>query len=455
MSDRLGTKRVRRFHQYPAYRDSRVDWLGEIPCHWSLTRLKNLVARLVSGGTPESDNLRYWTDEDHGIPWVAISDMTRNFRLEVTAKRITEEGRWSKRLRILPAGTLLYSIYGSLGRVAVLETEAVTNQAILGVVPRESEVLGDYLRWWFDFMQAHVEKLSSSNTQDNLSADRVRNMPIVLPIAIEEQQSIANFLDRETAMIDGLVARKARLIELLQEKRTALITRAVTRGLDSNVPMKDSGVEWLGEIPAHWNLKPLKHVSPEITVGVVVNPSKYVREEGVPFLYGSDISEGRIVTDTVRRMSTQDSRRLSKSRLWAGDLVCVRVGAPGVTSVVPPQLSGANCASVLIVRQAGSFNSQWLCYAMNSRLVRFQVELVQYGAAQEQFNVAHAVGFVVPSGPLSEQRLIAEFLDRETARIDALIAKTRQAIDLLNEFRTTLISAAVTGKIDVREAVPR
>ncbi len=128
----------------------------------------------------------------------------------------------------------------------------MTNQAILGVVPRESEALRDYLRWWFEFMQAHIQMLSASNTQDNLSAKRVRNMPVVLPVAIEEQRSIATFLDRETAKIDGLVASKERLIELLQEKRIALITRAVTRGLDPNVPMKDSGVEWMGEIPAHW-----------------------------------------------------------------------------------------------------------------------------------------------------------------------------------------------------------
>ena len=135
--------------------------------------------------------------------------------------------------------------------------------------------------------------------------------------------------------------------------------------------------------------------------------------------------------------------------------MCVRVGAPGLTAVVPPELQGANCASVLIVRHAGTFDSQWLCYAMNSRLVRHQVALVQYGAAQEQFNVAHAVEFVVPLAPQTEQREIAVFLDRETAKIDALVAKVREAIDHLKELRTALISAAVTGKIDVREAVPR
>jgi type I restriction enzyme S subunit len=129
----------------------------------------------------------------------------------------------------------------------------------------------------------------------------------------------------------------------------------------------------------------------------------------------------------------------------------VRVGAPGVTAVVPQELEGANCASVLIIRGSVSFDSLWLCYVLNSRSVRHQVEIVQYGAAQEQFNVSHAVEFMVPSPPLDEQRRISTALNRETTEIDALIAGIRQGINRLEEFRTALISAAVTGQIDVRE----
>ena len=325
----------------------------------------------------------------------------------------------------------------------------VSNQTFIGIVAGE-RLAPEYVYYLMQVAKQHLTTLATGAIQQYLSRDDFSGLRMPLFLRTE-QRAIAAFLDRETARIDGLVDRTERLIELLQEKRAALITRAVTRGLGPNVSMRDSGVEWLGEIPAHWHLRPLKHVSPEITVGVVVNPSTYVRTEGVPFLYGSDIHEGHIVADAARRMSEEDSGSLSKSCLRAGDLVCVRVGAPGVTAVVPPQLAGANCASVLIIRRADSFDSQWLCYAMNSRLVRFQVELVQYGAAQEQFNVAHAVAFFVPLAPQAEQHTIAAFLDRETAKIDALIAKVRQAIDHLKEFRTALISAAVTGKIDVRE----
>ena len=298
-----------------------------------------------------------------------------------------------------------------------------------------------------------LNSLTYGTKMPRVSPETVGNSFIPLPPE-PEQRALAAFLDRETARIDALVEQKERLIELLQEKRAALITRAVTRGLDPNVPMKGSGVEWMGETPAHWELRPLKRVSPEITVGVVVNPSSYVQTDGVPFLYGSDLQEGRIVTNNAKRMSEADSKSLPKSRLHAGDLVCVRVGAPGVTAVVPPELEGANCASVLIIRYADTFEPHWLCYAMNSRAVRHQVELVQYGAAQEQFNVAHAVEFLVPFAPLAEQRAIAAYLDRETTRVNALISTIQKAIDHLHERRTALISAAVTGKIDVRDEPP-
>jgi type I restriction enzyme S subunit len=268
-----------------------------------------------------------------------------------------------------------------------------------------------------------------------------------------EQGVIAAFLDQETARIDALVAKKERLIELLQEKRTALITRAVTKGLDPNVSMKDSGVEGSGKIPAHWEVRRLRHISPRLGVGVVVNPSQYVADEGVPFLYGSDISEGRVHAEQSRRISPHDSRGLPMSLLHSGDLVMVRVGAPGVTAVVPPELEGANCASLLVIRRSLDWVSAWLCYALNSRYVRSQVELVQYGAAQEQFNVSHAVNFVVAVPPKGEQERLVAFLDRETARIDALITKISDAVDCLKELRIGLISAAVTGKIDVREEV--
>ena len=454
VADQIEKARARRFRPYPEYRDSGVGWLGEIPARWNLKTLKNCVARLESGGTPESGNVAYWTDEEHGIPWVAISDMTRDFHLHVTGKRITEEGRMSKRLRILPVGTLLYSMYASLGKVALLETEAVINQAILGVVPRESEALRDYLRWWFEFMQAHIQMLSASNTQDNLSAKRVRNMLVVLPVAIEEQRSIATFLDRETANIDGLVAGKERLIELLQEKRTALITSAVTRGLDPNVPMKDSSVEWLGEIPAHWDAVRVKNTLTDRISGPFgssLTKNSYgghtYRVYGQEQVIPRDFSVGDYYIPEAKYQS------MKRYAVQEGDVLLSCVGTFGRAAVVPKdiQLGIINPRLILLRPERSIIVPAYLECFLKSELAFAQLDEISHGGTMDVINLSMISVLLMPLPPKSEQHRLLESVRFEASRLGNLVAKIHQAIDHLKEFRTALISAAVTGKIDVRE----
>ena len=275
------------------------------------------------------------------------------------------------------------------------------------------------------------------------------HLPVPPPV---EQKAIAAFLDRKTMAIDALIEKKQKLLDLLAEKRAALINQAVTKGLDPDVPMKDSGIPWIGEIPAHWEVKRLKHISARQTVGVVVNPSSYVDDAGeVPFIYGSEVSEGRIDTKNARRITHESNRKLSKSQLRAGDLVCVRVGDPGVTSVVPPELDGMNCGSIMIVRQAATCDSHWLCHAMNSKAGRQNVWLVAYGAAQKQYNIGHAVNFMYPIPPLAEQRRIASWLGSSTTKFAQSIRQLESSVERLQEYRQALITSAVTGQLDITE----
>jgi type I restriction enzyme S subunit len=276
---------------------------------------------------------------------------------------------------------------------------------------------------------------------------------IALP-SPDEQIAIAAFLDRETARIDALIGHKDRLISLLEEKRQAVISHAVTRGLDPTAPLKDSGVPWLGSLPEHWEVRRLRHISPEQLVGVVVNPSTYVDAQGdIPFLFGSNVLPGGFSVDGVRRITPQGNKLIAKSILRAGDLVTVRVGAPGVTAVIPSELDGCNCASIMIIRRSVCFDSHWLCYAINSFVGKTNVELAQYGAAQEQFNVSHAVDFLFPVPPLIEQQAIAQYLHRRCKSVNRAATRIRDGIARLHEYRTALISAAVTGQIDVRGEV--
>ena len=308
---------------YQTYKPINLQWLERVPEHWELKALKHCIARLGSGGTPESGNPDYWADkeDEEGIPWVSIGDMTTKPIVTSTQKRITRSGLASKGLEIYPVGSLLYSIYASLGKVATLGIDATFNQAILAIVPDETTVSQSYLCYWLKSLEAHLAYYASSNTQANLNAAKVLSYPVALP-SQEEQLAIATFLDRETAKIDALIAEQQRLIELLQEKRQAVISHAVTKGLNPNAPMKDSGVEWLGEVPEHWEVLELKRLNMEgssITYGIVqAGPHQ---ENGVPYIRTSDMSGDRLLLETCQRTSPEIDEAYARSKVSEGDLV--------------------------------------------------------------------------------------------------------------------------------------
>lgn len=429
------------FRAYPEYKPSGFDWLPEVPAHWVDRKIARDIPFVV-GWTPPSGKDEYY---DGDLPWVTIADMTQ-MSVEDTKSKISHLAVQDKGAKVVPAGSMLFSFKLSVGKIAFLTIDSYTNEAIAGFLP-----CGPLdLEYWKYAAPEFIPRYGRENIYGAtlLNQELISSVRFSAP-ARAEQTQIARFLDHETARIDALIEEQQRLIELLKEKRQAVISHAVTKGLDPTVPMKDSGVEWLGEVPAHWERKRLKNISPFITVGIVVNPSDYVAEEGLPFIYGGEVKEGLIEVDKARKISLKDSLRNRKTMLEAGDIVTMRVGYPGLTAVVPPECEGGNCASVMLVKRGG-FDSRWLCAVMNSRLVRQQVEVVQYGAAQKQFNIADAIEFWMFKPPFSEQATIAEFVEEQSSIFDELMAESENSMALLQERRSALISAAVTGKIDVR-----
>ncbi len=441
--------------RYPEYKDSGVEWLGEVPAHWRVVPLGRVTRSRCDG--PFGSGLKSEHYTDNGVRVVRLQNIRRD-GFDGTDEAFVDLSYYRAELtgHDVVAGDVLIAGLGddnnTVGRACVAPN---------GIEP--AMVKADCFRFRLNQDEVHTAfvavaltatatldagRLSTGSTRSRIPLSVMATRKLALP-PLAEQAHIAEFLDRETAKIAALVAEQQRLIELLKEKRQAVIYHAVTKGLNPNAAMKDSGIEWLGEVPAHWEVERLKHISPSITVGIVVNPSTYVSDAGRPFIYGGDIREGSIDWVNSRRIELASSEANAKTQLRPGDLVTVRVGAPGVTAVVPAECDGGNCASVMLIR-GGQYNSDWLCYAMNTRLVRFQVEVVQYGAAQEQFNISHAVNFWVPTPPHAEQNEIASFLRAQTLELDDLTTEATRAIDLLQERRTALISAAVTGQIDVR-----
>lgn len=446
--------RPRRFRPYPEYRESGIHWLEQIPSHWVVRRLRSTVASCLNG---------VWGEEPDGmndLTCVRVADFDRTrFRVDMERPTLRSVEPKAALRRTLEPGDLLLEKSGGgdkqpVGAVVQYdhETPAVCSNfvarmpVVAGIAPR----FLTYLHAALYAARINVRSIKQSTGIQNLDAGSYLNERVALPDGVE-QRAIASFLDRETARIDGLVAKKERLIELLQEKRTALITRAVTQGLDSNVPMKDSGVEWLGKIPAHWEAQRLKLLVPNVTVGIVVTPAKYYVAEGVPCLRSLNISRGAVDTENLVFISEEANDLHAKSKIYEGDVVVVRTGQAGAAAVVPRELDGTNCIDLLIVRRSEQIRPWLVYYYLNSRTAIAQAGITSVGAIQAHYNTSTLVNLVVPKIPLDEQDEIIRYLDVETSRIDQLSETIQDGIDRLKEFRTALISAAVTGKIDVRE----
>ncbi|MGN2390685.1 restriction endonuclease subunit S [Pelomicrobium sp. G1] len=447
----LRAEPLRRFKPYPAYKDSGVEWLGEIPAHWEVKRLKRLV-EFRGGGTPTKDSIEYWRGD---IPWVSPKDM-KVWIVDDTEDKITLQAVRESATKLVPKGAVLIVVRsGILAHsipVAIAGRELTLNQDLKALIPREI-LLSDYLAQFISGMQREllVAWKKEGATVESLELDLVTQTPTLVPPP-SEQRAIAAFLDRETARIDALVAKKERLIELLQEKRTALITRAVTKGLDPTVPMKDSGVEWLGEIPVHWTATALKRIG-ELQAGAgFPDDEQGVLDEEVPFFKVGDMGmpgNEREMLVHQHSVSRATARRLGAFVFPPRTIVFAKVGAALLLNrrrlLVRPSCIDNNMMGFIPYECDPTWALYWLSGLDMGELANpGAVPSVNEGQMRD-------TPAAVPPEP--EQRAIAAFLDRETARIDALIAKIRDAIDRLKELRTALISAAVTGKIDVREEV--
>lgn len=438
--------------KYPKYIESGSAWLSEVPHEWEPWKISHAFDGIGSGTTPPSDDVA-WYDEGT-IPWVTTGELRESVVYQ-TSKSVTAAAveKFSA-LRLHPAGSLAIAMYGAtIGRLGILGVDATTNQACC-VLSRPKNLDVRFVFYWLlGFKQILIDWYATGGGQPNINQDTIASLRIFAPRP-EEQSVIAAFLDRETAKIDALIAEQEKLLTLLAEKRQATISHAVTKGLNPDVPMKDSGVEWLGEVPAHWELRRLKAISPQITVGIVVEPSKYYCDEGVPALRSLNVEPGRVNMESLVFISAEANEKLSKSRLNSGDLVAVRSGQVGVTAVVPQELDGCNCIDLIIIRKPLEDCEQFLCWFLGSDLAIRQFTEGAGGAIQQHFNIGTAMNLVIVRPPIDEQREVASFLHGESGRLDALTAEATRAVVLLKERRTALISAAVTGKIDVRNMRP-
>jgi type I restriction enzyme S subunit len=301
--------------------------------------------------------------------------------------------------------------------------------------------------------RSELESWGEGSTFMELAKCKLEDIYIAEP-SETEQCAIAAFLDRETAKIDALIEKKELLIELLQEKRTALITQAVTKGLDPNVPMKDSGVEWRGDVPIAWNLLRLKHIVQFLGGGTPSKDNLEYWQGDIPWVSPKDMKSW-IVSDTVDKI-TEEAVAGSATKVVGPGTVLIVVRSGILNHTIPVALSGSEVAlnqDLKALKAQAAVVPEYLAYFIAGMQSLLLFAWRKEGATVESLELDLIANTLIPLPPVSQQRIIVNYLKRETATIDVLIAKINVVIERLNEYRTALISAAVTGKIDARDII--
>ncbi len=419
-------------------KDSGVSWIASIPSDWKITKVKFVCESMISGGTPDSSNDSYYVED--GTPWVAIGDMSSVDYVLSTNKRISNEAILSKNLTLLPAGTILYAMYASVGKVSELSVDATINQALLGLTLK-NVILKSYFKYNLKAFEKYAFAESNGNTQFNMNAQKVSNICIVYP-PMYEQKRIAAFLDNKCSQVDNLISNVQAQIDKLKAYNQSVITEIVTKGLDPSVTMKDSGIEWIRKIPEHWSIERGKCLFREsdrrsidgseelLTVsqytGITPRSQKNVNMFEALSLEGYKICEiGDIAANTMW--------------MWAG-----AIGVSQYYGVISPSYNVYRPISTV-------YHTKYLDYLLRTPpLVRcYESQSTGIRASRLRLYPHQFLNIRFPVPPYAEQEAMVTELEKRCEKVDKLIAIKQQKIDKLNEYKKSLIYEYVTGKKEV------
>ena len=432
---------------------SGVEWIGDIPNEWEINKLKNCTKEISSGGTPESSNNDYY-DDINGIPWVAIGDMSNNIMVNDTVKKITESGIKSKRLKVYPKGTLLYSIFATIGKTSLLNIDATINQAILAIIPNNL-VNKLYLKYQLNAMEEYVIVDCSTNTQSNLNSTKVKNFIIALP-KIKEQELIANFLDNKVNELDEVLNDLNKQVEILNNYKKSIITEKVTKGLNTKIKYKDSGVDWIRCIPEHWYVKLIKNICTlKGRIGWEGLTKDEYKSEGPTLITGINFNNGSIDWDSCEHVSEWRFNQDKSIQIKDKDLLITKDGTVGKVALVnncPNQVT-LNSGVLLLRPIFNDYIEKYLYYVLLSNEFWHWFEIENIGNTtiihlyQNRF-----AKFKLALPPLDEQKEIVEYLDKKCDQIDKIIEDKQKQIEKIEEYKKSVIYEYVTGKKRVEGA---
>ncbi|MFH4869923.1 restriction endonuclease subunit S [Vibrio diabolicus] len=442
-----------RYKAYPEYRKSMIEWMDDVPVHWQNTPLKYMAIEnnslFLDGDWIESKDI-----SSDGIRYITTGNVGEGVYKEQGAGFISDET--FKKLactEVFEGDVLLSRLNAPIGRACIvpnLSTRIVTS--VDNVIFRpDPHYYKQFLVYLFSSASyfKHTSNLARGATMQRISRGLLGNIRVAIP-SLEEQQKIANFLDHETAKIDTLITKQEKLIELLKEKRQSVISHAVTKGLNPDAPMKDSGVEWLGDVPEHWDVTKFSYAI-DFLEGPGILAADF-HDEGVPLLRIQNVKEV-FVTDNFKTYldPLKVKEKWDHFRVEKGDLLISASASTGLISEVDERTVGAVPYTGLIRLKpmTQDITAGFIRYIVQSDLFYEQIKLLQTGSTIQHFGPIHLQQMKVILPPVDEQDRIVDQIQQSVKHIDSLIESAYRIIDLTKERKTALISAAVTGKIDV------
>ena len=425
--------------RYDSYKDSGIKWIGEIPSHWKCSKYKYYF----ESGMGETI-LREDLTENGEIPVFSATESDKIFGYVDEAKLILQ-----KNDLVIPARG------NSIGHLMLVEAKATCTQT---TIYYKNKSLIDS-KFAFYFAKGNKDMLFQfDNTAiPQITVNQVKNNVVLIPSS-EEQTTIANYLDHKTTQIDHLIVKKEQFIQLLEEERVAVINQAVTKGLDLTVPMKDSGIEWLGVIPKHWEVKQVRYLLEEGKEGIKIGPFgsslklDFMTDKGYK-VYGQENVIKNDFNKGAKYIDESKYNEMVNYTISSGDIVITMMGTAGLAKVVPndfePGIMDSHLTRVRVNKSKFS-NRLFELLINDSYLIKSQVKFHSKGSIMGGLNSSIIKSFILPTPEIDEQLKILAFIEKSILQNQEIMNKTKQEIELLKEYKTALISEVVTGKVDVR-----
>ena len=426
------------------YKDSGVEWIGAIPKEWKFVPLKDSFY-FVAGGTPLSNVLSNW---DEGVAWVTPADFkTDKMYISKGARSLSKKGYQSCNAKMLPPGSIIFSKRAPIGSVAINTAELCTNQGCIGLLNKTKNANNKYFYYILSIATQTFEALGAGVTFKEISIKNFGNVSLPLP-PIHEQQRIADFLDAKCGILDRTIDAVSRQIEDLEKYKKALITKTVTKGIckkdEPERAMKDSGVEWIGEVPEEWNVKPFKALagmkgSSEYTARDIVD-----EDEGVILLSPSNINDNKLNL-SKRTYISQKKYDKSTTKIQRGDLLFTKTASVGKCVIYDSDEPAMPNPQLVVLKNIKCL-PKFLYYSMVSDVMQAPTKMYVYGSVIPTISQLNLGRIKIPVPSPEEQQHIADYLDEKCKNIDNRVQKRRQQLEWLKEYKKSLIFDYVTGK---------